>query len=201
MLREIWRDRIWGAIPARVVEDAEDRRLFHVAARTTFKSPRSGEGAWLRLPTADWTLADRAWSSARPILSFALDGLGSAFLLFWDGAWRPLHWYVNLQTPLRRTRLGFDYTDHVLDLLVSLDGSSVAWKDEEELEAAVGLGLYSAEDAAAFRAEGARSAERLVGGEPPFDHDWTTWRPDPAWSIPELPAGWDRLSPSNTDRP
>jgi hypothetical protein len=25
----------------------------------------------------------------------------------------------------------------------------------------------------------------------PFTTDWTAWRPDEAWSVPELHKGWD----------
>jgi uncharacterized protein len=27
----------------------------------------------------------------------------------------------------------------------------------------------------------------------PFDQGWESWRPDPEWPLPEVPAGWDRL--------
>jgi hypothetical protein len=33
--------------------------------------------------------------------------------------------------------------------------------------------------------------EHILLREPPFDEDWSSWRPDPAWPAPELPTGWD----------
>jgi len=27
----------------------------------------------------------------------------------------------------------------------------------------------------------------------PFDRDWSTWRPDPAWPLPALPTDWAEL--------
>jgi hypothetical protein len=27
--------------------------------------------------------------------------------------------------------------------------------------------------------------------EHPFDRDWSGWRPDPTWPLPELPPGWN----------
>jgi hypothetical protein len=104
---------------------------------------------------------------------------------------RPL-WYVNLQEPLARTPLGFDTVDHLLDVVVELDRSSWRWKDEDELEEGVGAGMFSPADARRFRSWGERARDRVLRGDPPFDRDWSAWRPDPAWPVPELPAGWDR---------
>ena len=94
------------------------------------------------------------------------------------------HWYVNFEQPLRRTPIGYDTFDHKLDLIVMPDGT-YRWKDEDELEQAAALGIV---DAAAVRAE----AERVLE-EWPFPTGWEDWRPDPAWPIPQLPEGWDRV--------
>ena len=91
-------------------------------------------------------------------------------------------WYVNFEEPLRRTPIGVDTFDHKLDLLVFPSGG-YEWKDEDELEEAAALGLLDAE---AVRAEA-----RRVLREWPFPTGWEDWRPDPAWPVPQLPAGWD----------
>jgi hypothetical protein len=44
-----------------------------------------------------------------------------------------------------------------------------------------------------MRADGERAVRRILDREPPFDRDWTTWRPDPSWPVPILPEGWDRV--------
>ncbi|HEY7660341.1 MAG TPA: DUF402 domain-containing protein [Actinomycetota bacterium] len=191
-LRELWGGRVWGAVPARVVEDDRRMRRFYVAPGTVFRSPADADGRWLSLPTASWELRDRVRDEPWAVLSFALADESSATLLLWDERWEPLGWYVNLQTPLRPTPTGFDLTDHLLDALVSIDGSRVRWKDEADLAEAVRRGWFTEAEAAAFRAEGERAVSRLVGGEPPFDRDWTAWRPDPSWTVPVLPPGWDR---------
>ncbi|MGH2658205.1 MAG: DUF402 domain-containing protein, partial [Actinomycetota bacterium] len=113
-----------------------------------------------------------------------------AVLLMFHPDWSVRHWYVNLQDPLRRTAMGFDTVDHVLDAIVEQDGSW-RWKDEDELEESVRRGIFSPGETMAFRAEGERAVHRLRNREPPFDRDWTTWRPDPSWPIAELPPGWD----------
>lgn len=187
-LREIWDGRVFGATPARVVEDLGDRAMFYVAPGV-WKAPVGMDGRWLRLPIGDWTLEERAWTEH--VLSFSFHGVAAATLLIWNEAWEPLRWYINLETPPERSAVGIDYTDHALDVLVSIDRSTVTWKDEDELEVAVRLGLFRREDAAAFRRDGERAVERLVNRELPFDREWTDWRPDPSWSAPELPEDWD----------
>src|SRR5205814_261751 len=99
----------------------------------------------------------------------------------------------NLQAPLQPTSFGFDTTDYLLDVLVPPDRSTWTWKDEDELEEAVALGLFSPEDVREFRAEGERAAGAIIERKPPFDEPWEEWRPDPTWPAPELPDGWDRL--------
>jgi predicted RNA-binding protein associated with RNAse of E/G family len=99
-------------------------------------------------------------------------------------------WYVNLQAPLRRTPLGFDTVDHALDVIVELDGSW-AWKDEDELAEAVEQGLFTVEEAERFHADGERAIARILDREPPFDRDWSSWRPDPDWPMPTLQTGWN----------
>jgi hypothetical protein len=125
------------------------------------------------------------WHSYR-VLILVRPGDGFAFELLWradDDTFAA--WYVNLQEPLRRTALGFDTDDLVLDIWVEPDGSW-EWKDEDELEVAVALGRFTAAQAAEIRSVG----ERVVA-ERPWPTGWEEWRPDPSWQLPRLPDGWD----------
>ena len=97
---------------------------------------------------------------------------------------------MNFQEPFRRTALGFDTMDNVLDIVIAPDGSW-RWKDEEELAEAVRNGLFTAQEATDFRAWGVKAVDRIVSKSPPFHRDWEGWRPDPDWPMPELPEGWD----------
>ncbi|MFI7432159.1 hypothetical protein [Micromonospora haikouensis] len=45
----------------------------------------------------------------------------------------------------------------------------------------------------AIRAEGDRIAGLLDAGERWWDPAWASWRPDPAWPVPALPAGWEAV--------
>lgn len=188
-LREVWHGHVWAARPATVVADRDDQTSFFIPAGTTWMAPVR-DGRSLRLPEEAFALEPAI--TVDHVLSFAWPGVAHASLLFFHPDWRPRHWYVNLQDPLRRTGIGFDTLDHQLDLIVELDGTW-RWKDEEELAAAIARGLIAAGDEARLRAEGERAVRRVVGREPPFDEDWTTWRPDPAWPAPALPDGWERV--------
>jgi predicted RNA-binding protein associated with RNAse of E/G family len=87
-------------------------------------------------------------------------------MVFWeaDGF---VGWYVNLERPLVRSRVGWDYLDRELDILVAPDRS---WRllDEDEFETAQRLGVIDAEEAGSI----IREAERLIGRierwDPPF---------------------------------
>jgi predicted RNA-binding protein associated with RNAse of E/G family len=191
-LREVWRGRVWGALPATVVEDGPAQRILLVWPDTPWMVAVGADGEELRIPADEWTLHDRR--SSRWVLSFSWPGRAYSCLAFQRPDDRDFTgWYVNLETPVARTPVGFDYTDHLLDVLVSPDRSSWRWKDEDELAVAVERGVFSPADAEAFRAAGEQAIEHLQSGAPPFDRDWSSWRPDPAWSKPELPEGWDRV--------
>lgn len=189
MLRERWRGRVWAARPAVVVRDDPGVRMFHVPAGVPAAIALDPAGRPLDLPGEGWTLGERSVGEVR-ILSFAWPGVPHAVLLRFDPDDRFLGWYVNLQSPLTATRVGFDYVDHVLDVLVAPDRT---WrlKDEHLLEEAVRRGLFSPGEALAIREEAARAAADAEAGRPPFDGSWLDWRPHPEWPTPVLPPGWE----------
>ena len=95
---------------------------------------------------------------------------------------------------MRRTDAGFDYIDQMLDITAVPDLSSWQWKDADEVEDAVALGIISAGKAAELRVEGEKVINWLQSGKSPFS-SWENWRPDPTWAIPVLPKGWDEVKP------
>ena len=187
-LREVWNGRVWSALPATVVEDTPGQRAMFVRQGSPGMSSVDADGNELRIPVSEWTLARR--DVTRQLLSFAWPDRAYAVMAFWDGD-EFMNWYINLQTPLTPTAIGFDYVDHLLDVIVEADRATWRWKDEDELAEGVELGVFSPADAEAFRAAGLQAVEHLTSGAPPFDRDWTSWRPDPSWREPALPDGWD----------
>jgi hypothetical protein len=190
VMREVWAGRILAARPLRVVHDGQDHRSFYLVPATAWKNDPRDHGE-VRFLDGPWELEDLV--RGRPTLSFAFPGRAYAVLLTWSPSWDFQGYYVNLQSPLRPWQLGFDYADHFLDVLIGPDRDAFRWKDEDELEEAVRRSLVTPAEAAEIRRTGERAALHVLNAEPPFDRDWTSWRPDPTWLPAELPEGWDRL--------
>ncbi len=111
-------------------------------------------------------------------------GEAHAVFLKWRApSWDFIEWYVNLQEPLRRTEHGFETRDHFLDIKVAPD-RSWQWKDEDELEEAIGAGRVTRAEAHAIRREGESVIPDIEAGRFPFDDSLIDWRPYPSWTIP-----------------
>jgi hypothetical protein len=110
---------------------------------------------------------------------------------FWNEEGAFVAWYANLQDPLRWTHFGYDTRDNALDVIIGGDLASWMWKDERELEALVGMGLYTEEEAGEIRRAGEQVIELVETGHTWWG-EWRDWTPDPSWSIPTLPEGWDQ---------
>lgn len=179
-LREIRYGRVWRANALRLVEEHEGCLVLWSPAGIPRKLPLAGDGSEIRLPCAEWRLGERAtvWEA----LGFVYARRPYSLWLHWAPDRRFSHWYVNLEQPLGRTAVGWDYVDDKLDLVVAPDGA-VTWKDEDELEQADRLGLL---DAACVRA----AAERVLA-DPPWPTGREDWLPNPSWPVPALPPGWD----------
>ncbi|MBI4307040.1 MAG: DUF402 domain-containing protein [Chloroflexi bacterium] len=68
---------------------------------------------------------------------------GYAVYVLWDIAPRRFrNWYVNVESPYRRTSFGFDTFDQELHIVVDPD-LTWRWKDVENLDALVEAGMFS----------------------------------------------------------
>lgn len=207
-MRGIRQNYIWYALPMYVVQDTRDLLACYWPAgiRTKMRKKPSGE----RLTALDIhqtlpVLVDSSWVET-DVLMLIPTGAAHAIYVMWDAVplnprnkelWRrdllhrqPLRWYVNLQNPIRRNPLGIDTWDNMLDIEITPDRKSWRWKDEQELEEAVAVGLYTAAEAQEIRAEGERVIERLRNNRSPFCDGWEKWSPPADWTVPTLPAGW-----------
>lgn len=167
--------------------------MFHVPNGILGVKPVDEDGHYLKVYADTWRLADAPWAFPFFAVSFAFPQTPYGIIISYGSPGQLRDFYVNLQTPLRRTPVGFDYTDHLLDVVIPADRSSWRWKDEDELAEAVHRGLFTPQEAASFRHWGERAVEHVLLGQPPFDRDWSSWRPDPSWGIPVLPDGWDSV--------
>ena len=183
LLREVYRGRVWAVRPVRVVEDSPDRLMFYIAPGTRWLRPVDSEGTPLRLQTESWQLAEGGWSGSAG-LRIVTPSRAHSVLVLWDPeTWAFQGWYINLEEPLRRTSIGFDYLDQVLDIVVAPD-RTWRWKDEGEFAIAQERGLFTRQVAREIRTEGERVIEALAANASPFADGWEAWRPPSAW----LPA-------------
>ena len=193
LLRYVHGGRVSRVKPMTLVEDTPEHVALFIAAGTPMKTRCGPDGVPIRRDLAyeerfalPWRLCDGVWEG-NSVLMLTPAGAGHSLWAVWDESWRFEAWYVNLQEPLRRTRWGFDTADNVLDVVIEPDLTSWRWKDEHELDAAVRVGRFTAEEAEAVREEGRRAVAALDSRRWPFDREWRDWRPDPAWPPPTLP--------------
>ncbi|MDG4785572.1 DUF402 domain-containing protein [Micromonospora sp. WMMD1102] len=199
--RNVRRGRIGWVRPARVVSDDDRGLLLWVARGTQVASEVSADGQGMRaMPFTEWITSTyrmrvATWAGP-PVLKFLPAGADHSVWFFRDEADRFASWYVNLEEHGVRwddgDLAGVDMVDQDLDVVVRPD-HSWAWKDEGEFAERLALPEhYWVPDAAAVRAEGERVIKIAEAAEFPFDGTWCDFVPDPAWTAPELPPGWDR---------
>ena len=189
LMRAVVDGRVRWALPHTLVELTDDRVVWLMRPGTRGIAPvayAEGRRHYLHdLARGDWQTEPFEWHTHR-VLRLTTFGRAHSLDLYWDDATDEFRgWYVNLQEPLRRSPVGFDMRDHALDIWIEPDGTW-RWKDEDELALGVELGVWSADDAAAYRAEG----ERVIA-ERPWPTGWEEWRPDPGLPLPELPDAWN----------
>jgi hypothetical protein len=196
VLRGVWRGNLWFALPMTVVQDSPDLIALYWRAGTCGKATGKRPTPRDLMSLEKVALVDYVWKET-DVLMLAMPGAAHSVYVMWDaGHIRFRCWYVNLEEPLRRTPLGFDTMDHLLDIVIRPNGTEWRWKDEDEFQQAEAIGLYSAEEVRAIRAEGERVLDRLRAGQSPFCDHWESWLPPAGWKIPALPANWDDLAAS-----
>lgn len=188
-------DRLDGELgsiwPVTVVRDEPDEVALYLAPGSVSKVRRARHGGphgRVILEMLD-EYSDNVWLGHRLLLRRPSEA--HSVSLFWHEPTHAFrHWYVDLVSPLRRTRSGFDSVDHGIDIIVEPDMSAWRWKDAEELDWYVEHGRYTVAEAQAIRAEGERAVANLQSQRERFER-WVSWRPDPRWPVPVLPSGWD----------
>jgi hypothetical protein len=186
--REVWQGRPWLANTLYVVEDTDDLLVLY-----------QPEGSpWGFGPGEDWpTVTGRHPYHGRTgwvgegTLGLHRPGDPYAVWVYWRRPARDFWgWYVNIQTPVRRTAIGIDSLDLELDLLVS-PSLEVTVKDEDHVALSAALGRFTEEVAVRIHAVGAELRSMIEGGERWWDDRWAAWQPTPDLLQPApLPARW-----------
>ena len=193
VIREIWQNKVYSVAPVRVVKDTAHWSALYLPPQAECLWPHTREGIEIRIPTQEWVLERGPWSSS-DVLFLVQPGTGYTAVGHWDDHSRFDRWKINLEQPMRRTPLGFDYLDQLLDIVVSADRSRWYWRDEDEVHQAQALGIYTAEHVRELYELGKRALQDLLTNKPPFDGNWENWKSNPAWHVPmDLPPGWDQV--------
>ena len=155
--------------------------------------PHTSQGVPIRLPVDEWVLDGDPWTGG-DVLYLVHTGLGYTFSGSWDEEHIFKGWKIDLVEPVRRTALGFDYMDQLLDIIVSADRSTWRWKDEEEVLEAQTRGIFTEEQVRDLYQRGEHAIQTLLENKPPFHRGWESWTPNPAWRTPvDLPQGWEKI--------
>ncbi|WP_344319222.1 DUF402 domain-containing protein [Actinocatenispora thailandica] len=183
-------------IPARVLRHDADELVVWVAGGTPVLRRRGVSGRALRdVPRDQWPtdLQPAEWTGSGVLRRYLPGADHSVWWFFADGGPSGpdsfAGWYVNLERhELWPDGAGIDVVDQELDGWVTPD-HAWQWKDEESFAAKIGdPGFFTAAEAALVRAEGERVQPVAERAGFPFDGTWCDFRPDPSWSLPDLPA-------------
>ncbi len=181
--------------PVTVVEDSDTQVVLWLPLDTPSKKPVLHSripGKSRRWTEGNWSLQDSVWRWAELLIIIKPDQLRATWVK-WSRERIFQGWYVNMQSNLVCTGLGFDIRDHSLDILVEPD-REWRWKDEEELDICVEDGRIEPTHAKDIRAEGLRAVAEIESNEGPFSEGWEDWYPDPTFPRPELTSDWNDLS-------
>ncbi|THA24724.1 DUF402 domain-containing protein [Streptomyces sp. RKND-216] len=207
----LWRYRANGhdhphiCRPVTVVQDTEDLLAVWMAPDTVCVKPQLVDGTPVhREPLATRYTKPRTTALSRwfgtGVLKLAAPGEPWSVWLFWERGWQFKNWYVNLEEPRHRWAGGIDSEDHFLDIAVYPD-RTWEWRDEDEFAQAQQAGLMDNEKAGRVREAGRAAVEGIRAWGPPYSDGWERWRPDPRWTVPALPADWDRSPVPRSEPP
>jgi predicted RNA-binding protein associated with RNAse of E/G family len=203
VVTEMWRGRLWSAVPHKLVEDSGSELVSFVAAGTmgTFATSRGiagrdhlprAERKLAALRTCQYNVAEVALDL--DTLHFFARGMAARVNLGWrDG--RFIGWYVNFELPPEPDGQVVTTMDLILDALVTPEGDW-HWKDEADFGQALNEGLldptvrYQVEEAET----GVRTALRNRTG--PFAEQWIGWRPFDGPEVPALPDHFGEHGPA-----
>ena len=192
-MREVWRNRVYSIYPVRVAQDSTTWTALCLPRQAVALYPHTRDGKPIRIPQDDWILDGGPWDGG-DVLYLVHTGLGYTFTGSWDEEHNFRGWKIDLVEPVRRTSLGFDYMDQLLDIIVRADRSTWYRKDEDEVAEAQARGIFTAQQVSDLYQRGEHALQLILKNEPPFDIDWENWSPDPAWRIPvDLPQGWEKV--------
>jgi hypothetical protein len=162
---------VWLHTPVVVIEDQPEFLVTYFAPGARFEFP---DGDW-PTPNGRHPWYGRTQWTGHGCLMVHRPGDHFAVWHFWDGPDRDFScWYLNLQTDLVRTSIGYDTQDLELDIIVRPDGTH-EFKDAEVLDDRVAEGRYSPDLVSWIRHYGDQLVHRLEQEGIWWDRSWAEW--------------------------
>ncbi len=182
--------KVFWAYPTIVVQDISELIVLYMPTGVCGKNvdhkpaPRELLSAdQIKIIDSQWKLTD--------VLMLIIPGEAFSTYIMWETGTKNLEcWYINLQEPIRRTSIGFDTMDNMLDVVISPDMSNWHWKDDDEFVEAEKLGFYTAEKACEIWAEGEKAVRLVTKERRALYSQWEKWNADPEWVVPKLSPLW-----------
>ena len=215
VIEERWHDLPWSAEPHRVVTSSADELVTWMpAGAVAVRASNRGLPGTEHLSREQRKLAALADRRVQPI-----ETRETPNKLYWwrSGRWSRVNlgwhpdtgdfmgWYVNFEQPVAATSTGIWGKDLVLDLLIAPDGTASP-KDEADFDEAIDRGIVPGELRGTFADETDRVLAALAEKSGPFAPASVSFRPDPDWSHPLLPAShaitgvfWHPLSAADVE--
>ncbi|MBN8583340.1 MAG: DUF402 domain-containing protein [Anaerolineae bacterium] len=185
-------DKVYWAFPTIVVQDSPDLIVLYMPAGVLGKDTDHKPTTKELLSLDEIKIADYQWKRT-DVLMLIVPGEAFSTYIMWEAGTKNLDcWYVNLQEPIRRTSIGFDTMDNMLDVVISPDMSEWHWKDDDEFAAAQKIGFYSAEKAHEIWAEGERAVQLITKERRDLYKKWEMWQANPEWELPILSPDWQK---------
>jgi hypothetical protein len=193
--REVTHGKVWTARPVTVIQDTPDLVALYFRNNTVWKvcTPPNAFTSLIQCKAnlSEWDIVDATWQLGETLF-LIVPGEAHATHLMRNAAGTFMGWYVNLQEPLRRTQIGFDFLDQELDVVVHPSGEW-RWKDREHLKEAEEVGFLTPDGTRAIQTEAQRVIRRIKTKATPFDGSWNAWQAPSEWTAPVLRDGWDRV--------
>ena len=185
--------KVFWAYLTIVVQDTPDLIVLYMPAGVLGKDTEHKSTPQELLAAEEINIADCQWERTDVLMLIVPCEAFSTYVMWETGTKNLVCWYINLQEPIRRTQIGFDTMDNMLDVVVSPDMSEWKWKDDDEFAEAEQVGFYSHEIAREIWAEGEKAARLLTSERRAFYQQWQNWQAKPEWEIPKLSPLWDKI--------
>jgi hypothetical protein len=200
LIRGMYEGKPWFVQTTIVVRDAPEQTVLLLEPGAECAAPwgylhgkHGGRERWDRwhdMAVGAWRIEKYGWHTNRFLILLEPRKFHAIYYI-WNrasGAFQCC--YINFQLPFTRTPLGLETLDLELDIVVSPDGSW-KWKDEDDYKAGIAKGILKPEWVQGIEDDKKDVFARIEKRLPPLDGSWLDWKPDPAWTAPRLPEGWD----------